>query len=141
MNTIIHWNLQSYYTHFSDLKLLIRDYSPGVICLQETLIKQNRQTYPPSQYNILTSNVTRNDSHERGSAILIHQNIFHQKINLDTNLQAVATRVMIGKLYSVCSIYIPHLPTDNLKRDLSHLIDQLPQPFLLSGDLNARSPM
>ena len=103
--------------------------------------KPNRRTYPPSQHNILTSNVTRNDSHERGAAILILQNLFHKKINLTTNLQAVAAKIMIGKLYTICSIYIPHLPIDNLKRDLCNLIDQLPQPFMLVGDMNARSPM
>ena len=104
MNSIIHWNLQSYYAHFSHLKLIIRDYTPGVICLQETLIKPNRRTYPPSQYNILTSNVTRNDSHERGAAILIRQNLFHKRIDLTTNLQAVAAKIMISKLFTICSI-------------------------------------
>ena len=141
MHPIIQWNLQSYYTHFSDLKCLIKEHSPSVLCLQETCISPNRRTFPPSSYNLFTSNPTRNDLHERGTAVLVHRKLFNQEIELNTNLQATAVRVGLGKLYTVCSLYLPHLPVNTLKQDLNNLMDQLPEPFILLGDMNARSSM
>ena len=48
-------------------------------------------------------------------------------------------RVFLTKLFTVCSIYLP--PCLSLSRpDLLELIDQLPSPFLLLGDFNARHP-
>ena len=39
---------------------------------------------------------------------------------------------------NICSIYLP--PSDTLsKNSLVNLIDQLPQPFMLVGDLNGHS--
>ena len=134
----MQWNIQAIYTHFNDLKYLLNKHNPTCICLQETLIN-NRPIYPPSGYSILTSTPTRNDNHERGTAILIRNNIFHKQINLNTNLQAVAAKVYIDKIYTICSIYLPH--TEITKRDLSQLINQLQPPFLILGDFNAKSPV
>ena len=89
MNTVIQWNLQSCYAHFTDLKILIENKLPACICLQETLLNNSR-AYPPGGCNIVTSTPTRDDGHERGTAILIHNRVFYQILQLDTNLQAVA---------------------------------------------------
>ena len=137
MNNIIQWNIQALNTHFSDLKILLNRYNPSCVCLQETLIRN--RIFPPSGYNIITSNPTRDDDHERGTAILIKNDIFHQPINLNTNLQAAAAKVNIGKIFTICSIYLPHIPCT--KEDLITLINQLQPPFLLLGDFNAKSPI
>ena len=139
MEKLIQWNLQSLNTNFSDLKLLLNQYNPACACLQETMIA-NRTITPPSNYNIMLSTPTRNDGHERGTAILIRKNIFSQQIALNTDLQAVAAKVYIGaKTYTICSLYLPHIATD--KRDIKNLMNQLPQPFLILGDMNALSSL
>ena len=57
-----------------------------------------------------------------------------------TLLHAVAVRVHIDRLYTVCSLHLP--PNDAvLKKDVEDLIDQLPEPFLLLGDFNALHPI
>ena len=137
MTNIIQWNIQALNTHFSDLKILLNEYNPSCVCLQETLIRN--RVFPPSGYNIITSTPTRDDDHERGTAILIKNNIFHQTLTLNTNLQAVAARVNIGKIFTICSLYLPHIIYT--KQDLTNLIDQLQPPFLLLGDFNAKSPI
>ena len=135
-SSIIHWNLQSYRTHFEDLKLLIHDFFPACVCLQETLIRHS-STFPPSQYGIFTSTVSRNDLHERGSAILVHKSVHSTIVPLQTNLQAVAVRLRLRREYTVCSLYLPHVDTSY--RDVEQLLLQLPPPFLLLGDMNAWS--
>ena len=136
LNNIIQWNLQSLKSKFAELKLLINQYMPACICLQETLAHINKITNI-SGYNMLHSPVTRNDGHERGSSLLIHKKIHYDLIPLNTNLQAVAAKVYWGKQYTVCSVYLPHI--DVTKQEIQDLIDQLPTPFLILGDFNARS--
>lgn len=136
MSNIIQWNLQSLKSKFSELKLLLNQYSPACVCLQETLAHINKIS-TISRYNVLHSEVTRNDGHERGASIIIHKKLNYDLIQLNTNLQAVAAKIYWNKQYTICSLYLPHIETN--KTDLQHLINQLQPPFLLLGDFNARS--
>ena len=132
--SVVQWNLQSYRTQFSDLKQLLSAIKPACICLQETLV--GNKLNPPSGYKAFTNNPVRTDGHERGSAILISNTGQYKEIALNTNLQAVALRVWLGRWYSICSLYLPHIPVT--REEIHHLISQLPTPFLLLGDMNAR---
>ena len=132
----MQWNLQAYRTKFYDLKQLLNKYHPACMSLQETMIR-NRQVKPPSQYIIYNSNVVRNDGHERGASILVHRTVHHEVIPLNTTLQATAIRLVLNKKYTLCSLYLPH---HNINADeIEDLLQQLPRPFVLQGDLNARS--
>ena len=46
---------------------------------------------------------------------------------------------MLGKYFTICSIYLSPSLTVN-ERDLVRVLDQLPKPYLLLGDMNARHP-
>jgi hypothetical protein len=70
---------------------------------------RNRKAYPPSQYDIIKSIVHRDDNHERGAAMIIHKKIHYERITLNSELQAVAARINLGKTYTICSIYLPHV--------------------------------
>ena len=137
MNNIIQWNLQSYRSNFHNLKLLVTEHSPVCVCLQETLTGPALR--PPSSYIAYTSVPTRQDNHERGAAILVRNTVFHEHLPLQTNLQATAVRIYLDNIYTVCTLYLPHL--DVSKAAVVALLDQLPRPFLLLGDMNARSPL
>ena len=106
--------------------------------MQETLIN-NRQAYPPSQYHLLQSIPHSLDNHERGAALLIHQAVNYTKIVLRTTLQAVAAKVTLGRTYSICSLYLPHVPITS--EDIKNLLDELPSPFIIFGDFNARNTL
>ena len=133
---VIQWNIQSFKTQFNDLKNLLQSTNPECVCLQETLIKNNK-TYPPAGYKIFTNPPARNDGHERGVAILVKSSVSTLPHPLTTNLQAVAMKVWMGKWYTVCSIYLPHVPVTQL--EIENLISQLNRPYLILGDFNARS--
>ena len=91
---------------------------------------------PRSRYDIIQSPRKRNDGHERRVAILINNNCSFKPLPLNTPLQAVAVQLWLGKWYTVSSLYIPHIVVT--QNELENLINQLPEPFLLLGDMNAR---
>ena len=49
-------------------------------------------------------------------------------------------RLSAKKTLTVCNVYLPPV-LDIHFSDLEHLIQQLPAPFVLVGDLNAHSPL
>jgi len=61
-------------------------------------------------------------------------------VDLTTNLQAVAIRLTLHVAVTLCSLYIP--PSYNIQqRELDSLINQLPAPFIIMGDLNGHNPL
>ncbi|GFV58944.1 putative RNA-directed DNA polymerase from transposon X-element [Trichonephila clavipes] len=61
-------------------------------------------------------------------------------VTLHTSLQAVAVRIHVHSLVTVCCVYLP--PNDVVPQvDLNHLVSQLPAPFILLGDFNGHSPL
>ena len=75
-----------------------------------------------------------------GVCFLIHGDTPYQVVLLTTEIQAIAVRVNIGQLITVCNVYISgtHNFNYNIMNDL---IEQLPRPFILLGDLNSHSTM
>ena len=141
---IIQWNLDSYKSKFTELKKLLNQYTPMCVCLQETQIRENERNNAPSQYNIYTSGPTYYHGQERGSAILTHETVHATQINLETTLQAVAVKIKTKKKdYTICSLYLPNRRSDSENQvtydQLENLLNQLPTPFLLLGDMNAWS--
>ena len=136
--SIIQWNIQSIRTNFNELKFLLTNLNPSCVCLQETMLGSH-QMNSPTGYTIVQSPRKRDDGHERSVAILIKNTINFSIIPLDTELQAVAVRIWLGKWYNICSLYLPHIPIQ--QNSLENLISQLPCPFLLLGDMNAKHPL
>ena len=136
--SILQWNIQSIRSNFEELKDLMSTHNPICVCLQETLLG-NHPMNPPSRYSVIQSKPSRYDGHDRGVALLINKATPSKLIILNTDLQAVAARVWMGRWYSVCCLYLPHIPVT--QRQIENVLDQLPAPYLLLGDMNARSQM
>ena len=99
----MQWNLTSYNTQFSELKLLINDYQPDCLCLQETRYV-NKNIKPPSGYKAVEPIIPRqpnnnnngsDDTGRRGVALLINNNINYKElqINVPNNIEAVAAQI------------------------------------------------
>ena len=131
--------MTSYRSNFEELKLLIHETdNPTCLCLQETR-HGDRKLNPPSGYEIIQSESRRTDDHERGVALLISKNVHYVPIQLrlTDNIEAVAAKVWLDKYYTVCSMYLsPNLTVE--ENDIKNVINQLQDPFLLLGDMNAR---
>ena len=133
---ILQWNCRGLRSNRENLELLMNQYSPLAICLQET--KLGLAITPTFKYYSTYYNNT--ESGQGGVALMVKNSFVHSAIPLMTNLQAVAACITIcNKAYTVCSIYIP--PSSTLHRhDLDHLLDQLPAPYILCGDFNGHNP-
>ena len=74
------------------------------------------------------------------ASIMIHSTVPHRKIDLNTNLQAIAIKASLNKSITICSIYIP--PNKRISQnDLENLLLQLPQPYIKCGDFNEHSEL
>ena len=85
------------------------------------------------------SNYTKDfHSSERATgevALLILNDFPYSSVPLNTNIQAIAVRILIHQVITTCFIYFP--PNDTLEQhDLNNLINQLPTSFLIFGDFN-----
>ena len=137
-NTIIQWNVRGIRSNFEDLSILIKS-NPTLIALQETLITKDNFLIP--NYNTI-HNIHKTDVQGslRGVSLSIRKDVLFQPITLATPLEAVAALVKLNKPISICSLYLSPSKTFS-KQCLIELTDQLPQPFLILGDLNAHSPL
>ncbi|GFU38113.1 probable RNA-directed DNA polymerase from transposon X-element [Trichonephila clavipes] len=81
------------------------------------------------------------DTSTTGGVCLFTSNLFPSNVvTLHTSLQAVAVRIHVHSLVTVCCVYLP--PNDVVPQvDLNHLVSQLPAPFILLGDFNGHSPL
>ena len=102
---IIQWNCHGYKANYK-LLLLIAELSTTTIYLQETFKKHsdklNIKTF--EQYDYI------HDTEQRASggvSILIRKDIFQNKININTRLQAIAISATLHKTVTICSLYIP----------------------------------
>ena len=135
LKSILQWNIQSLKTKFSELKTILHTHIPICMCLQETM-HGNRVSKPPSDYSI---EMDPRDNPHGGVAILIHKAVPYRRVQLNTDLQAIAIQLNINKIYTICNIYLSH---ENItKRQITNLIDQLTPPYLILGDMNAKHPI
>lgn len=131
---LIQWNCRGLLAHAGELQLLINNYVPSAIALQETHL------HPLQPFNLRNYTVYRNDLHSTtiakgGVSLLIHKDTLASALLLTTSLQAVAVQVFNPRRITLCTSY---LPDRNWHREaLVDLIDQLPSPFLITGDLNS----
>lgn len=137
--TILQWNLRGYRKRYPDLQKLIEATSPACICLQETMLG-NFLPKPPTGYSILKHPTNGDAVPGTGVATLIHNSLPFTKLNINTDFQAIAIRVGLPDLITVCNIYLS--PQEDVSsQDIQSLIDQLPPPFILLGDVNAKHPL
>ena len=140
MSKAIQWNLRGYRSRYLDLQNLLQDLQPVCVSLQETMLGDHIPN-SPRNYLIETFSPTPHPVPGNGLAILIRKDSGYTKLALNTTLQAMAVQLNFHpKLMTICNLYVS--PGDILNlNDLRDLINQLPRPFVLGGDFNAKSAM
>ena len=132
MADILQWNCRGLRARSEQLRVLKRDYNPGIICLQET--KLGYETYNPGlNYSMYCSPPPISDRAKGGAAIIVKKSLQHSQISLQTSLQAVAINVISHKRITICSLYLPPDLIFTFE-DIKDLIDQLPTPYMILGD-------
>ena len=134
MANFIHWNICGVGTHWEDLKVLVRDYQPKIVALQETL----RENFTFAGYEISHKKVNPCD---RGVSLMVDSSLASSVVPLLTDLEATAARVSVGtKVYTFCNLYLSPSKTYS-KASIENLLDQLPRPAVMMGDFNAHHPL
>ena len=140
---IVHWNIEGIKSKFltGDICQLIKELDIKCFCVSETKlgpgVNFQIKGFKGYQKNL---QVGEGQTPHGGVAVYVKNGISSYGINLQTPLQAVAVSIKCHQRITVCSIYLP--PNENiLEADLQTLIEQLPKPFLLLGDMNAHHPM
>lgn len=137
---IMHWNARGLLHNLDDITELLHKHNPKVLCIQETHLKPS-QTNFLRQYAVFRKDRDEATASSGGVAIIVQKSVPCRPLILQTALEAVSVRVILfDKLVTVCSLYIP--PSYKLNRtDFHHLIDQLPAPYIVVGDLNAHNTL
>lgn len=123
----------------SFLKILINDFSPQVLCLQETNFKGNSCAQLRGYKSVFCN---RRDAliASGGVATFVKQDVFRHNIPLQTSLEATAVSIKLNIVVTVCNIYLPNSQTLNIL-ELDNIITQLPKPFIVVGDFNSHNIM
>ena len=136
-NRIIQWNCRGLKANYEETLLLLKDYEPAALCLQETHLKDT-DTISIRNYTAFHTCSANNERAAGGVSIFINSNSSQSHIPLNTNLQAVAVSITLHRVITLSSIYIP--PSSRLSaKDLDDLVPQLPSPFILLGDFNGHN--
>ena len=134
---MIQWNCRVSKANYEELLLLLNRYNPKVLCLQETFLKDKNQLNIKhfQSYNHLYKDGYRASG---GVSILVRKDMHQQQTNIDIEFQVIAVKTSLHKPLNICSIYIPPHDAINNKK-LNKLIEQIPKPHILLGDLNSHN--
>lgn len=73
----------------------------------------------------------------RGLLTAVHKSIFSEEFQLNTNLEAQAIKIHSQLNLTICNLYLP--PAEPIPEiEIHRLIQQLPTPFIIVGDVNAQ---
>ena len=134
---IIQWNCRGLKANYDEISLLLQQYSPIALCLQETFLKDTDKVSFRrfSIYSTYSNNVDRASG---GASIVVRGTSLHSVVPLHTNLQAVAVKITMEKTVTICSLYLPPGMAVS-QTDLDNLVGQLPAPYIILGDLNGHN--
>ena len=123
--------------------ILINKHNPCVVALQETKIREGHCINGFPKYSKYLKNNPDGLIACGGVALMVRNDLIQEEIELNTRLQAVAVRVTLyGRPISLVSLYLPPGPHQrHLKRRLYRLLNQIPSPKFIVGDLNAHNPV
>ena len=135
----ISWNCRGISNKKEELQILIKHLMPIAICIQESKMKENK-SFEIKNYSFehKPQQTDEEENAKGGVGIFIRKEIPYISVNLNTNFQAIAVQLYSHKKITLCSLYIP---PDQIftQQELENLIQQLPKPFILTGDFNSHN--
>ena len=151
-NVILQWNCRGLKDKREELELLIAQYKPAVICLQETLLnpdieklQQGNKTLPSFvNFKGYKSYFKCIESGRNGVAIYVKNSIIHTPIRLKGKWQTLAVRITYqGKEFIVSNHYTPGSRQSPYpkEKDFDHLVKQFDKPYIMCGDFNAKNTL
>ena len=94
--SIIQWNCRGLRANYNEILILMSLFSPSVICLQETFLKQS-DNITFRDFNMFNHICPDGQRASGGTSIMVKSNVPHSQFDLNTNLQAVAVNVTLSQ--------------------------------------------
>lgn len=134
---IFHWNMNGFHNNLDDLKILLEEYNPFIICLNETHLSSNQNPNINNYKSYSLSGTRATNVQECGGvSILVKSNLPHKVIDMNSELQTIAIEVNYPIKCSIISTYLR--PSEFLNRvDLENFFENVPKPWIWVGDFNA----
>lgn len=135
----IQWNVSGLRTHRSELQLLLAKYQPALVCLHETNAQELKvpADYIGKDYHLILGPCSTQG--RQGAGLAVKNGIHYDRIQLITDVQAVAVQVHSPHKLTVASVYLSPNDKDAASK-FNNLLAELPKPALILGDLNAHHP-
>jgi len=138
MFTILQWNLNGFFKKLDELKIILSETQPEIICLQETNFKYDT-TGKLSNYNGYSKYRTDGVRASGGVTIYVKSEYPCKTISINTHLEVIAITVKLRHLeINICNFYIPN-QHDFTHNDIENILNQLPSPFIITGDFNSHN--
>lgn len=142
-STIVQWNLCGLRGRLPELQLMSNELKPKLIALQETLFDDRKYNQLLDKRRYKWYFHAGPNPSKNGVAIAIDKSIPHKPIEIKTGLQAVACRTLGKKATTYVSLYrsitANKMTAQELKDEILNIVEQLPKPFMIMGDLNAHN--
>lgn len=107
LETIVQWNINSYYKKLPEIHRIISELQPLALCLQETNLKNQHKEPNLKNYHGYFKNRDPLGRASGGVCIFVSSSTEHEQIPLTTPLEAIAISIITNyntKL-SICNLY------------------------------------
>lgn len=127
-----------FYRKIDELKLLISEHYPEILCLQETDFN-NHNSGSLNGYKEYIFNKTDCLRASGVVAIYIKSDYPSNQKNISSHLEVVAASVKLNDLaLNICNIYLPY-QHNFYTNAIENILQQITKPFILTGDFNSHS--
>ena len=147
----MQWNIRGLAANREQIPVLFKEHNIVALCLQETKLGNQSPNFG-SNYVFFRSPPLIGIRAQGGAGIIVHKSVNYKTVQLNTVLQACAVQIFTNRWVTLCSLYLDPNFEDRLQdksgnprqlelNDLQSLVDQLPQPYIIMGDFNAKHTM
>ena len=135
---ILQWNINGLEPKLSRLQNLLREIDLKIIALQEIKINENKSEKIKNYFRGYNVYKKCRQGPGGGVCLAIHSSIPSVEIPLNTNLEVIACTAYFKDIQlNICNVYFNE--EANISYDeLNHLLDSVPSPKLILGDMNAK---
>jgi len=131
---ILQWNSQGVANKKDELCDMIQRGKYTILAVQETMLSDRHKFRLPNFQCIRRSGHYNRRAHG-GVAVFYHDSVPAMEVSITSEIQAVAVRVQLHKLITICSVYSSRSHNISV-RLLDDLYSQLPKPVIIMGDFN-----
>jgi len=127
MYTILQWNINGFYKKPDELKIILTEIQPTIICLQETNFKNDNEGKLPN-YTGYSKNRTEGSRASGGVTIAVKTEYPCKLIDINSHLEVIAVRVKLKHLeLNLCNIYLSNQHSFD-QIDIINILNQIPTP-------------